>query len=92
MTMPRACASRARAANQERSRSTSTSASRPAVSRTVSVTVNSGAPARPCSRSIEARWLRISSIASGGTRSSTIATDVPRAAASRSSSHGTASA
>ena len=68
------------------------SGSRPAASRAASGMPKSGAAARPCSRSIEARWLRMSAIASGGTRSRTIATAVPRSAAWRSRSHGTASA
>ena len=51
-----------------------------------------GAVDKPCSRSIEARWLRMSAIASGGTRSSTMAMAVPRSEASRSRSQGTASA
>ena len=65
---------------------------RPSSSRGVSGTVKIGAVGRPCSRSIEARWGRISSTASGGTRSRTMATAVPRSAAVRSRSHGTASA
>ena len=78
---PRALASRASAASHDLRRATSPSGSCPWASRTVSGTVNSGAPPSPCSRSIEARWRRMSSIASGGTRSRTIATDVPRSAA-----------
>ncbi len=54
--------------------------------------VNSGVVVRPRSRSICARWVRTSCIASGGTRSSTTATEAPRSDAPSSRSHGTASA
>ena len=58
----------------------------------VSGTTNSGASPRPCSVSMLARCERTSSVASGGTRSSTTATAVPRVTADRRNSQGTASA
>ena len=55
-------------------RSTASGGSRPSASSVVSGTVKIGAVGSPCSRSIAARWGRISATASGGTRSSTMAT------------------
>ncbi len=91
-TIARAFASRASAESHACSRPIRSGPSSPSGPSVVSGTVNTGARPRPCSLSIETRCGRTSSTASGGTRSSTTATDVPRSEAWRSSAHGTASA
>jgi hypothetical protein len=68
------------------------SGSVPSAVRVVSGMVKIGVVTRPWSRSISTRWGRTSSMTSGGTRSRTMATAVPRSEAVRSSSQGTASA
>ena len=71
---------------------TASAGSRPLSSTGPSMTVNSGESFSPREASIRARWAATVSTASGGVRSSTIATAAERSAAWRRKSHGTWSA
>ncbi len=91
-TADRASASAARSLIQRRMLATDSAGSRPSWLTGPSMTVNRGESLSPREASIRARWAATVSTASGGVRSSTIATAADRSAAWRRKSHGTWSA